>query len=146
MEAKVQLKQVLLPFVAQPSQADVQRLAAEGQQLRPSLANCAAVDERAKHDPLSGNLGPAGQLIKVSELPRQIAAVVAPLQVNQMSQPFVSPQGIVMLMVCERQDPPRRDPPTKEQVGNQVGLERMDLQQQRYLRDLRSAAFVDIRV
>jgi peptidyl-prolyl cis-trans isomerase SurA len=146
LEAKVQLKQVLLPFAGQPTQADAERLAAEAQQMRPSLPNCAAVDERAKRDPLSGNLGTPGQLFKIADLPRQIAVAVAPLHVNELSQPVVSPQGIAMLMVCQRQDPPRREPPSKDQVANQIGMERMDLQQQRYLRDLRSAAFVDIRV
>ena len=51
-----------------------------------------------------------------------------------------------MFMVCGRKDPPKRAPPTKEQVANQIFLERLDMQQQRYLSDLRSSAFVDLRV
>ena len=74
------------------------------------------------------------------------ATVVSPLSVNQISQPVPTPDGIQMFMVCQRQDPPQRQPPTKEQVTNQLWSERMDLQQQRYLRDLRAAAFIDLRV
>ena len=75
-----------------------------------------------------------------------VAAVVGPLQVNQMSQPIPTNDGMMLFMVCARKDPPKRTPPTKEQVGNQLYLERLDMQQQRYLSDLRSSGFVDVRV
>jgi hypothetical protein len=53
---------------------------------------------------------------------------------------------MMLFMVCARKDPPKRAPPTKEQVGNQLYLDRLDMQQQRYLSDLRSSGFVDVRV
>jgi hypothetical protein len=53
---------------------------------------------------------------------------------------------MMLFMVCARKDAPKRKPPTREQVGNQLYLERLDMQQQRYLSDLRSSGFVDVRV
>ena len=104
------------------------------------------MDERAIATILTGDLGKPDQMMKVGELPRGIGALVAPLQVNQMSQPVPTNDGMMLFMVCQRKDPPKREPPTKEQVQSQLWSERLDLQQQRYLRDLRSAAFIDVRV
>jgi len=85
-------------------------------------------------------------MVKVSSLPRGIAAAVGTLAVNQISQPVPTNDGMMLFMVCARKDPPKREPPTKEQVGTQIFLDRLDMQQQRYLSDLRSSGFVDVRV
>ena len=144
--AEVHLKNVLIPFTKQPTKDDIPRLVEEAQKVAATLPNCAAVDEKGRRDGLGGDLEPTGKMIKVGELPRGIAAVVGNLQVNQMSQPVPTNDGMMLFMVCARKDPPKRAPPTKEQVGNQLYLDRLDMQQQRYLSDLRSSGFVDVRV
>lgn len=145
-EAEVHLKNVLIPYTHQPTKEEIPKLVADAEKVRATLPNCAAVDEKGKRDGLAGDLGPAGQMSKIATLPRGIAALVAPLQVNQMSQPIPTNDGIMMFMVCARKDPPKRKPPTREQIGNQLYLERLDMQQQRYLSDLRTSGFVDVRV
>ncbi|HLG87671.1 MAG TPA: peptidylprolyl isomerase [Alphaproteobacteria bacterium] len=145
-EALVHLKNVLIPFTSQPSKEDLQRLMGDAEKLRASLSSCAAVDEYGRKNGLAGDLEKAGEMVKVADLPRGLAQIVAPLQIDQLSQPVPTETGIMMFMVCARKDPPKRAPPTKEQVANQIFLERLDMQQQRYLSDLRSAAFVDLRV
>jgi len=144
--AEVHLKNVLVPFTKQPTKEDLPRLMEEAKQVGAGLPNCAAVDAKGHRDGLGGDLEPAGKMVQVGTLPRGIAAVVSSLQVNQMSQPVPTNDGMMMFMVCARKDPPKRPPPTKEQVGNQLYLDRLDMQQQRYLSDLRSSGYVDIRV
>jgi peptidyl-prolyl cis-trans isomerase SurA len=145
-EAEVHLKNVLIPFTHQPKKEDLPQLVADAQKVGQSLPNCAAIDAKGKRDGLGGDLGPPGQMTKVATLPRGIAAVVANLLVNQMSQPVPTNDGMMLFMVCARKDPPARKPPTKDQVANQLYLQRLDMQQQRYLSDLRSSGFVDVRV
>jgi peptidyl-prolyl cis-trans isomerase SurA len=145
-DAMVHLKNVLIPYTHQPTKEEIPHLVQDAQQIRASLPNCAAVDAKGKRDGLAGDLGPAGQMTKVGALPRGIAALVSPLMVNQMSQPVPTNDGIMMFMVCARKDPPKRAPPTRDQVFNQLYLERLDMQQQRYLSDLRTSGFVDVRV
>jgi len=144
--AEVHLKNVLVPFTKQPTKEDLPRLVEEAKKVGASLPNCAAVDEKGRRDGLGGDLQKAGEMVKVGTLPRGIAQVVASLQVNQMSQPVPTNDGMMLFMVCARKDPPKRAPPTREQVGNQLYIDRLDMQQQRYLSDLRSSGFVDIRV
>ena len=143
--AEVHLKNVLLPFTEQPTKETAQRLMEHAKQVRATLPNCAAINERAKHDSLSGDLGKPDQFMRIADLRQDIAQAVIPLQVNQISQPVVTEDGIQLFMVCERKDPPKREPPTRDQVYNQIWSERVDLRQQRYLRDLRGAAFIDMR-
>jgi peptidyl-prolyl cis-trans isomerase SurA len=145
-EAEVHLKNVLIPFTHQPSKEELQHMMEDAEKMRASLPNCAAVDEKGRRDGLAGDLGPPGQMIKVSSLQRGVAVAVAQLQVNQMSAPVPTNDGVMMFMVCARKDPPKREPPTREQVANQLYMERLDMQQQRYLSDLRSSGFVDVRV
>ena len=145
-EAEVHLKNVLVPFTKQPTKEDLPRLTAEAAKVGASLPNCAAIDEKGKRDGLGGDLGKPGQMTKIGTMARGIASVVASLQVNQMSQPIPTNDGMMMFMVCARKDPPKRKPPTKEQIGNQLYIERLDMQQQRYLSDLRTSGFVDVRV
>jgi peptidyl-prolyl cis-trans isomerase SurA len=144
--AEVHLKNVLVPFTKQPTKEDLPRLVEEAKKVGASLPNCAAVDEKGRRDGLGGDLQKPGEMVKVGTLPRGIAQVVASLQVNQMSQPVPTNDGMMLFMVCARKDPPKRAPPTREQVGNQLYIDRLDMQQQRYLSDLRSSGFVDIRV
>jgi peptidyl-prolyl cis-trans isomerase SurA len=145
-EALVHLKNVLVPYTTTPTKDNIARIMADAEKVGAGLPNCAAIDEKGKRDGLAGDLGPAGKMTKVAELPRGIGAAVAGLQVNQMSAPVPTNDGIMMFMVCARKDPPKREPPTKEQVGSQLYLDRLDQQQQRYLSDLRSSGFVDVRV
>jgi len=51
---------------------------------------------------------------------------------------------MVVLMVCERDS--ANDATDPEAIRAQVGEERVDMLQRRYLRDLRDAAFVDVRI
>ncbi len=145
-EAEVHLKNVLIPFTHQPTKEEVQQMIADAEKLHSTLSNCAAVDEKGRRDGLAGDVGPAGKMEKVGALQPGIASIVAPLQVNQLSQPIPTNEGIMLFMVCARKDPPRRQPPTRDQVANQLYMERLDMEQQRYLSDLRSSGFVDVRV
>ena len=145
-EAEVHLKNVLIPFTKQPTKEDLPRLVEEARKVGEALPNCQAVDEKGRRDGLAGDLGKPGQMTKVAQLPQGVAMAVAGLQVNQMSQPVPTNDGMMLFMVCSRKDPPKRQPPTKDQVASQIYLDRLDMQQQRYLSDLRSSGFVDVRV
>jgi peptidyl-prolyl cis-trans isomerase SurA len=90
---------------------------------------------------VSGSLGE----VDFNQLPPDIQKVVLPLQAGQKSAPFRSDNGVVVLMVCDRQgenDPLRQ----REMIRRALENERLSAAAQRYLRDLRRAAFVDIRI
>ncbi|GIL39454.1 peptidylprolyl isomerase [Roseiterribacter gracilis] len=149
------LKQILLP--PPQSQAEADKLIPQIKHLIETVQGCAAIDERAKTDKLSGTLG---NNIRLRDLPPQVQQAVASVPEGRLSTPLQTPAGIALLMVCKRisgtpenvqqtvvQTAPKTPQmPSKDQVLNQIGLQRLELQARRYLRDLRAQAFVDVRV
>ena len=55
-----------------------------------------------------------------------------------------TPKGFLLLMVCSRSEP-GVNLPSRDEIANQIGFQRLDLQQRRYLRDLRASAYIDVR-
>ncbi|MFI4987476.1 MAG: peptidylprolyl isomerase [Alphaproteobacteria bacterium] len=84
--------------------------------------------------------------IRVSELAPALRAVAANLAVGKTSEPVTLNNGVFVLMVCARDDGSGSGLPANEEVRNRIGQDKLELLNRRYLRDLRSAAFVDIRV
>jgi peptidyl-prolyl cis-trans isomerase SurA len=75
--------------------------------------------------------------------------MVLGLGIGQASQPIVEKNGVGVIMVCSKTAPGQAQPaaaPTREEVAETLMRQRLDILARRYLRDLRRAAFVDVRV
>ena len=102
--------------------------------------DAARAQAQAQNDGTSGDLGE----IILSQLPPAMVTAVQDLPVGQFTAPLKTSKGYLLLMVCER-NAPDTVLPSRDEVANQLGYQRLDLQQRRYLRDLRASAYVDIR-
>ncbi len=152
--AAVRLQRVHIPVAPDENSALVAAKTARAVKLQETLQGCAAMKAVFPEfdAPGTGDLG----TINVSSLPQQIADVVNGLAIGQASPPIRDPEGISVLMVCERGRPSlvesdqapsvRDDEQKREQIANKLGLERLDMMQQRYLRDLKATAFIDKRI
>lgn len=80
-----------------------------------------------------------------STIAAPMRSLVLGLSVGEVSEPFASPEGIQMLMLCEKIELPQ-SAPNREKVREQLLREKLALAAQKYMRDLRRAAFVDIRL
>jgi peptidyl-prolyl cis-trans isomerase SurA len=103
--------------------------------------DAAKAQAQAQNDGTSGDLGE----ITMSQLPPAMVTAVQDLPIGQFTAPLKTSKGYLLLMVCER-NAPETVLPSKDDIANQIGYQRLDLQQRRYLRDLRASAFVDIRI
>lgn len=139
-DMRVNLKQVFLPREADGDDAG---LRARAEAMRAELTGCEAMDARATTvgTGVSGDLG----TVSVGELPPQVAQVAQTLPIGQPSQPLINERGALVLMVCSR-DVPESSQPPRDQIVQTLGSQRLDMLQRRLLRDLRQAAFVDVRV
>jgi peptidyl-prolyl cis-trans isomerase SurA len=154
------LKQILLPYPPVANKAEMpkaqEKMIAEIKRLMETVQGCGAIDERAKTDKLSGTLG----TVRLRDLPAQVQQAVAMAPEGHLAPPLQTPAGVALLMVCKRtpgepvqatqtvvqERPKTPQMPSKDQVLNQIGLQRLEMQARRYLRDLRAQAFVDVRV
>ncbi|MBT5107614.1 MAG: peptidylprolyl isomerase [Rhodospirillaceae bacterium] len=136
-DAVVSLRQVVLRKDGGPA------LREKATAIRKSMSGCDKFDDMVKAvgAPASGSLGK----VKISELPENLRDAVKALQVGEFGAPVTAASGDdIMFIVCDRQEkkvklPKRADIRKKLLTGK---LERLS---QRYLRDLRRAAFIDLR-
>lgn len=82
---------------------------------------------------------------RVGELSGNIRRVAAALPTNRASQPLDTPEGIQVVMVCNRVESLTVSEPSREQVRRMLEDERLDMLARRYMRNLRRQAFVDVR-
>ena len=83
--------------------------------------------------------------VRLTDLSAEVRRSVAGVAVGKAGQPVLTPGGIALMVVCGR-TLPKANLPSRETVMEQLRLQRFDLSVQRYLRDLRSAAIVDVRL
>lgn len=91
--------------------------------------------------PMSGNIGK----VNLAQLPPEFQEVVRTLAINVASPPVRRADAVIVLMVCDRQEaaPPGGE---RERIRKSIMNQRLSAAAQRYLRDLRRAAFVDVRL
>jgi peptidyl-prolyl cis-trans isomerase SurA len=136
-DAEVSLRQVVLRKEGGSTLRD------KANAIRKSLSGCDKFDEMVKAvgAPASGSLG----TMKISELPKNLRDGVQELKIGELGAPVIAVSGReVMFIVCDRKTHkfklPKRSAIRKRLLT--VKLERLS---QRYLRDLRRNAFIDLR-
>ena len=82
--------------------------------------------------------------VRLAELSAEVRRSVADVAVGKSSRPIRVVGGIALMVVCGR-TLPESNLPSPETVTEQLRLQRLDQSAQRYLRDLRSAAIIDVR-
>lgn len=138
----ISLGRLAMAYPQRPTQALVDRMIDLLRRETSGVRGClelASVAERLALPDVSGGQG------RLASLPVELQAVVSPLQVGQPSSPQSTPDGVIVFMICDRQSETVAEL-DEDAIGDALLEERLDLLQQRYLRDLRNAAFIDIRL
>ncbi|WP_337190920.1 peptidylprolyl isomerase [Qipengyuania algicida] len=140
-DAVLSLKQISIAFKPGISEdaarAQVQKFAEGVKQIK----GCGDVDREAQA--LGASVVENNQ-VRARALPAQLQDAVLNLKVGQTTPPFGSVQdGVRVLMLCGRDDPEQVDKPDFESVMNKLEDERINKRAQRYLRDLRSDAYIE---
>ncbi len=141
-DALIDLRQLFVP-VDPGSDPDFSNRAQLARQLDQEIASCSDMERVIDRyqTPMSGDLGE----LKLSDMPSRIREVIENTPTGRLSPPLMRDDGMLLLMVCDS-EPLASDLPSRDQIANQLGMERMEVLQRRYIRDLRSAAFVEIRI
>lgn len=80
----------------------------------------------------------------LSDLPPALAVLAEGMKVGDISTPFASDEGVKLYMLCAKRDGVNA-PVDRERAKNVVYQQRMELEAQKYMRNLRRDAFIDIR-
>ena len=142
-QAKLDLKQVFLP-VPRDASADARSAqVALAEAVSATARDCADMTSLVEEvqSPVDPNFGET----TLAELPDTMRSMVADLEVGQTTQPIELPNGVMVLMLCARETTGSTQAEA-EQIRRQLENRRFEILAQRYLRDLRRNAFVDVRV
>ena len=141
--AELDLKQIFIPV---PDDADPAGLRARTDAARSegnAIEGCEDLSAAAQR--LGAEAPQDLGKVRLADLSAEVRRHVANVPVGKASEPIGTPGGLVLMAVCGR-TLPKPDLPSRETVMEQLRLQRLDLAVQRYLRDLRSAAIVDVRL
>lgn len=141
-DTSVTLTRIILPVPKDgPS---IEQLAARAHELTRGAKSCEDMDAIGRKLGAAevGRLPPA----RLSEIAPQLRNVIAALPAGGVARPVSTDKGLMVLMMCERKDAVSVELPSKEAIRRMIENERMDMLTRRYLRDLRRAAFIEIRL
>jgi peptidyl-prolyl cis-trans isomerase SurA len=142
-DARVSLVQMLLPLEAKAGPTEQESVKQLAEQVRETVSGCADLARVAKELGVPPPTDP--QKLRVGDVAPRIRELIAPLKVGEASAPMRIEQGLLLLMVCVREEAPS-NMPSREDISENLLRQRLDLLSRRYLRDLRRSAFIDVRV
>lgn len=141
--AKLSLRQITINFPKGTTEAQASARASQFSQATQAIKGCGdasnvAAAQNAEVVEKDG--------VVIGDLPAALQQIILPLQVGQVTQPFGTIEdGVRVLVVCGRDDPPPPGQPSIEQIQDQVAEQRTNLRAQRMLRDLRRDALIEYR-
>ena len=144
-DAMVGAYQLMLTLPGGATQADVDRISAEIQTITETVRGCDQLAARADTLGIAEGLDLGTR--RLAEFEEPIRTSVVSLPVGQPSQPVALEGGrsAVIYMVCNRQFPDDAEI-DRDEIAGDLGEERISMLARRYLRDLRNAAYIDLRV
>lgn len=79
----------------------------------------------------------------LSDLPPAVKIIAGTLKTGEISTPFASPEGIRLYMLCGKKDPDANA--SRDEIYHMLMQQKMELEAQKYLRNLRRDVFIDVR-
>jgi len=83
--------------------------------------------------------------IKVGAMSPQQRSIIGNLEVGDVSEPLMAPDALRLVVVCEKTEPSAGSLPDAEGIRKQLFADKMELEAQKHLRNLRRDAYIDIK-
>jgi peptidyl-prolyl cis-trans isomerase SurA len=141
--ALISLQQVLIPFPEDITEEKAHEMAAHTKTVISSAANCPALKKIAE-DKLPGAKFHLVQGEPMSHFPGEMQPILSALAPQQLSEPLLTQDGILVMMVCDRKVQQTQEF-SREEAIEVIAGRKHSLLAKRELRDLRRQAFIDIR-
>lgn len=83
--------------------------------------------------------------IKVGAMSPQQRSIISNLEVGEVSEPLMAPDALRLVVVCEKTEPSSGNLPEADGIRKQLFAEKLELEAQKHLRNLRRDAYIDIK-
>jgi peptidyl-prolyl cis-trans isomerase SurA len=137
--------QVVIPLPPNANDVAKRTAAGEAMSIRASAKNCADFLRIGKEKaPQYANEGQ----IAASGVAPQMRDLLSKLSPGEATQPILQRNGIGVVMLCSKgtKAAAKSGDPTREEVFDSLLRQKLDTVSRQYMRDLRRAAYVDVRV
>jgi peptidyl-prolyl cis-trans isomerase SurA len=142
-DAVIALRRIFLPLPKNPPKEDVRSQLGLANILRETVSGCADM-LRANQEVNPGTSAKLGK-VKMGDLSTAVRNAISALPLGKVSAPVSSSEGVALFMVCQREKI-KDGLPKREEIEEQIRRGRLGMMSRRYMRDLRVAAVVDMRV
>lgn len=83
--------------------------------------------------------------VQQGQLPEELDSALKNLEPGQITNPVETLTGYHILLLRQKRSINEQTVPSREQMTEQIGMQRLDLRQRRYFMDLKAAAFIENR-
>ncbi len=139
------VSEIYLPVAKGDKEADVQMLATKLVQELKKGAPFPAVAAQFSKAPGAQQGGALGW-IQDGDLPPDQNQIVTTMEEQSLSEPIRAQDGFHIYWLRGKRTLTEDKIPSREELTNSIGMERLDREQQRHLSDLKSSAFIEYRV
>lgn len=139
----LKIEHLFIPGPPNATPEDLTALRSLAQTVSDNAASCPDFASLRKQLPDAKTVIP--ETVTANDLAPAIRAVASKLAVGKASEPITLNNGVFVMMICSREGASEGGLPSAEDVRNRLGQEKLDLLTRRYLRDMRTAAFIDLR-
>jgi len=138
----VTLQQISLPFGAGATENDRQAQIELARIVGDVVTGCDDLESAGRE--MGARVSQRLADLKIPDLAPAMRDAITGLSESQASRPIENERDVAVVMVCER----KRDTglPSDAEVINKLAGEKLNLLAQRYMRDIRNSAFLDVRV
>jgi len=142
-ETVYDIVQVVFPVAAGANEAARRTAFNEAESIRNAAKDCPSFLKIGKER--APQLSSEGKL-RAANISPQMRALVNKLSIGQASEPIVQKNGVGVIMLCSKSNAGPAALVGRDDVVEALTRQRLDTVARRYLRDLRRAAYVDVRV
>lgn len=140
---QVILKQITLAIPPEADKKMQARLAESAQMLRKAPGSCESPDLPTTPVPAKAEF----TRVAIGDLTPDQQSAIARLAVGEVTEPLLGPDSLRLVLLCERQEPPATagaDTNT-DALRQKIFEEKIELEAQKHLRNLRRDATIDVR-
>lgn len=131
--------------IAVPKKRDKSSLAALSAAAASLQANAGGCDEGSGLPKLNLPAEASFARVRLGAMSPAQRSVVSHLEVGEVSEPLMGAEALRLIMLCEKTEPSAGNLPDAETIRQQLFADKIELEAQKHLRNLRRDAFIDIK-
>ena len=139
---EIAIKQISIPVPANRDKKSIEKLKAVADALHANPGDCSSEKLPPTDLPATASFART----KMAELTPQQRSVINHLQVGEVSPPLPAPEFVRLVVLCEKIEPAAGNLPDADAVRQRLFTEKIELEAEKHLRNLKRDAFIDIKI